>query len=238
MKINDWDIADADAKQWNVIPGYHSISSDSEWARGHPTPVLFKNEIGFKTLKITLMIKVNGRQNILERCSKILSHLLEPAELILDGFEHRFYGVLKKHTHSERVMKRWHTLTLEFDCYEFQPEVSQTFSGLMEMTVNNPGNILTPAIIEITPQIGVSQITLTGICRDANTGEDLPVILKELETGKKIVLDGETGLITQDGTLKTEAEIWSLPALLPGENKITATSNRMDIAVRFRPRFM
>lgn len=238
MKINDWDITDADAKQWNVTPGYHSISSDSEWVRGHPTPVLFKNEIGFKTLKITLMIKTDGRQNILERCSKILSHLLEPAELILDGFEHRFYGVLKKHTHSERVMKRWHTLTLEFDCYEFGQEVSQTFSGLAEMTVNNPGNILTPAIIEITPQIGVSQITLTGICCDSNTGEDLPVILEELETGKKIILDGETGLITQDGTLKTETEIWSLPALLPGENKITVTSNRMDIAVRFRPRFM
>lgn len=175
---------------------------------------------------------------ILDRCSQILSHLLEPTELTLDGFEHKFYGILKKHTHSENVMRRWHTLTLEMECYEFGEEISQAFSKEKEFTVENSGNILTPAVIEITPQVGAASITLTGICRDANTGEDLPVAISELETGKTVTLDGETGLITQDGELKTDIEIWGLPTLLPGENKITVDNEWMDIAVRFRPRFM
>lgn len=239
MLIGTWDISEADARQWNVTPGFHSISNDSEWVRGSPAPAMFKNEIGFKPLKIVVLIKNDGgRQVILERCSKILSHLLEPTELTLDGFEHKFYGILTKHTHEETVMKRWHKLTLEFNCYEFGNEIAQTASSVTDITINNPGNILTPAVIEITPQVGAASIILTGVCRDTNTGADLPVVINELETGKVIALDGESGLITQDGSLKTDVEIWSLPTLLPGENKITVTSNRMDIAVRFRPRFM
>lgn len=238
MLIGTWDISEADARQWNVTPGYHSISNDSEWARGHPIPVLFKNEIGFKTLKIVLLIKANGRQDILKRCSQILSHLLEPVELTLDGFEHKFCGILQKHTHSERVMNRWHTFTLEFECYEFSDEIVQKTSGTTDIVISNPGNILTPAVIEIAPQIGTASTTLTGICRDRYTGTDLPVTIKDLETGKVVVLDGETGLITQDGTIKSDIEAWDLPSLIPGDNKITVTSNRMDIAVRFRPRFM
>lgn len=239
MLIGTWDISEADARQWNVTPGFHSVSNDSEWVRGSPLPAMFKNEIGFKPLKIVVLVKTDGgRQAILDRCSQILSHLLEPAELTLDRFEHKYYAILTKHTHEETVMKRWHKLILEFNCYEFGDAIAQTVSGATNITISNPGNILTPAVVEITPQIGVASITLTGICRDVNTGIDLPVVINNLETGKAVTLDGETGLVLQEGALKSDVEIWNLPALLPGENKITVTSNRMDITVRFRPRFM
>lgn len=238
MLIGTWDISKADARQWKVTPGFHAVSNDSEWVRGSPVPAMFKNNIGFKPLTVMLLIKADGRQNILDRCSRILSHLLEPVELTLDGFKHKFYGVLKKHSHSENVIRRWHTLSLEFEVYEFGSEVLQDFSGQTEMAVTNPGNIPTPAIIEITPQAGKASVTLTGICRDENTGADLLVVIRDLETGKKIILDGETGLITQDGILKTGVEIWGMPSLLPGENIITVDNEWMDIAVRFHPRFM
>ena len=246
MKINGWDIADAGAKQWNVTPGFHSVSNDSEWNRGSPVPVIFQNKIGFKSLKITILVKADrDRQMILDQCSEILSRLQEPAELELDDFEHKFYGILSKHTLEENPLNipwvkynRASKLILEFNVYEYTDEEPVEASGETEIAVNNPGNILTPAIIEITPQVGVASITLTGICRDHNTGEDLPVIINELETGKTVILDGETGLFTQDGELKKDIEIWGVPTLLPGENKITVDNEWMDIAVRFRPRFM
>lgn len=246
MKINGWDISGADAKQWNVTPGFHSISNDSEWSRGSPAPVLFRNEIGFKTLKVTILVKADrDRQVILNRCSEILSHLLEPAELELDDFDYKFYGILKKHALEENplstpVLKfnRASKLTLEFEGYEYADEETVETSGETEIVVNNFGNILTPVIIEITPQVGAASITLSGICRDPNTGEDLPVMINELETGKTVTLDGETGLFTQDGELKADLEIWDVPTLFPGENKITVDSEWMDIVVRYRPRFM
>lgn len=247
MKINGWDIADAGAQQHNVAPGFRSISNNSEWARGHPEPVLFGNTTGFKTLKITLLIKANrDRQKILNQCSEILAHLLEPVDLELDGFEHKFYGVLKKHTLEENPLNipfvkynRASKLTLEFDCYEYGEEEAKVGSGATELVIQNQGNVLTPAVIEITPQIGAASIALTGICRNTDTGEDLSVTIANLETGKTVILDGESGLFTQDGELKAaDIEIWAAPSLVPGENKITINNDRMDVVVRFRPRFM
>lgn len=247
MKINGWDISEAGATQWNVTPGFHSISNDSEWSRGSPEPVMFKNEIGFKPLQVSLLVKADrNRQAILHQCSEILAHLQEPAELELDYFDHKFYGILKKHSFVENALgipwvkyNRAGRLILEFEGYEFSEEEVKIGSGTTEIAITNPGNIPTPAIIEITPQVGVASIMLTGICRDPNTGEDFSVTISNLETGKTVVLDGESGLFTQDGELKAgDIEIWGIPSLLPGENKITVNSDRMDIVVRYRPRFM
>ena len=102
MLINNWDIADAGAQQWNVVPGYHAISNESDWSQGTMTPVFLKGETGAKRMKITLLIRQDGgRQAILDRCSEILSRLLVPVELVLDDFEHRFYGVLATYSFEE-----------------------------------------------------------------------------------------------------------------------------------------
>lgn len=246
MTINGWDISEADAVQWNVTPGFRSISNDSEWVRGSPVPVLSGNATGFKTVKVVLLVKGDrDREVILDRCSRILSRLLEPAELALDDFSHKFFGILSRHSLEENPLNvpfvkfnRAAKLTLEFSCYEYADTVTQGFTGQTQMPVTNPGNIITPVRVEITPRIGTSFIVLTGLCRDRNTGADLPITIKELEAGKTVVLDGETGLFTQSGEIKPEVEIWELPALLPGTNTITADNSRMDITLRFRPRFM
>lgn len=247
MKINGWDISEANAEQWNVTPGFHTISNDSEWSRGSPKPVMFKSDVGFKTLQISLLVKADqNRQAILHQCSEILAHLKEPAELELDDFDHKFFGTLKKYSFIENALGiprvKYNSagkLILEFDGYEYADEEVKIGSGTTEITLMNYGNILTPAIIEITPQIGMASITITGICRDLNTGEDLPVQINNLETGKTVILDGESGLFTQNGELKAgDIEIWEVPTLFPGENKITVSSDRMDIIVRYRPRFM
>lgn len=239
MKIDSWDIAQADARQWNVTPGFHGLKNDSEWVKGSPVPVFMRNEIGFKPLTVRILIKADGgRQAILARAGEILSHLVEPADLELDGFPHKYRAVLTGHKHEETAMQRFHALTLEFDCYEYGEEVSLPFSGQTELVVDNPGNILTPVAVEVTPQIGMAFVVLTGLCRDAVTGADLPIRVGDVETGKTVTIDGETGLVTQGGELKESVEFWGLPALLPGGNRITVDSNRMDVTVRFRPRYM
>lgn len=248
MTINGWDISNADAKQWNVTPGFHTVSNDSEWARGSPIPIFFANDLGFKPLTVTLLIKGNrDRQAILHRCSEILSHLIDPAELVLDDFDHKFFGILTKHTLIENAMNvhalkynRAAKFTLEFNGYEYVDDIDPiTATGSTTMLINNNGNALTPATITITPQIGASSLTITGICRDRKTLEDLPVTIRNLETGKPIVLDGETTLFTKNGALATnDIDIWAQPTLLPGENRITINNSRMEVKVSFRPRFM
>ena len=246
MKINGWDISEAGAKteQWNVEPGFHSVSNDSEWVRGSPIPVFFKNQIGFKKLKIAILVRAEqSRQSILNQCSEILSHLLEPAELEMDDFEHKFCGIMTKHTLEENPLgipwvkyNRASKLVIEFSCYEYAEAAPVT--GTSEIEIDNPGNIETPVTIEIIPKISFDVVTLTGICRDQNTGEDLPVIVKNLIEGKKIILDGEKGLFTEDGSIKADIDVWNIPSIMPGVNKIMIDNQWMDITIRYRPRFM
>lgn len=240
MKINGWDICEADARQWNVTFDHCDIENNSEWVAGAMSPVLLGSTVSFKTLKLTLLVKGNGREGIVLNRSLILSKLLTPSVLELDGYSHFFKGVLTKASTTEQgTKKRIHTMALEFSCYEYGEEQAITRNKLKSFKVNNPGNLTTPARIEITPTVGLATLTITGIVRNARTGVDLPVTVKTLTTDKKIVLDGETGLITEDGVLKSgDVETYGLPSLLPGTNTITLDNGFVNVTVKFKPRYM
>ena len=82
-------------------------------------------------------------------------------------------------------------------------------------------------------------LTIKGLCRDVRTGDDLDIVIRNITPEKKIIIDGETGLITEDGKAKIEdVDIWALPTLQPGENVIRTNNNWLRIAVNYKPRFM
>ena len=244
MKINGWDIKNASAKQFKVTYGNSSIQNSSEWVKGAATPFLGENYVGFKTMEITLLVKGNGRQDIWKNRSLILSKLLKPVELELDGFAHRFKGILEKHSAKEPTENIWHDIVLTFSGYEYEAQAdgsqfSGSASGSTDLIINNQGNLATPATVLITPQIGLASLKLSGIVRDPNTGKDLPVTVKNLTTGKTITIDGETGLMTEDGQRKSgDIETYGLPSLVPGTNTITLDSQHVDITVKYYPRYM
>ena len=241
MQINGIDISRWHARQWAVSIGNHAITNNSEWNRGSPDPFLIGGTVGFKIIKVTLLIKDSTREAMTMDRSNIVAALMEPVDIALDGFAHKFRVVLSKDASVEETISYrqdlWHKLTLELQGYEYGSEISVTGSG--SLTVNNPGNIATPAILEITPTIGSASITVSGICRDPDSKNDFPVTIKNLVTGKKVVIDGENGLVTQDGALKAgDVDFWEAPILFPGTNKITCSNSNMKMTVKFKPRFM
>ena len=251
MKINGWDISGAQAKQWNVIPGFSNIENESEWQRGSPLPFFVNGSIGWKTIQITFLVYGSGRNEILQNCSTLLSKMSESVILELDKFDHKFCGFLSKHDFTENPLgrlkvtsNRLSKLTVDFFCYEFaeQPDgspFSESASGMLETVVTNPGNAWTPCVVEITPKVGIGQLTIAGINRNPDTGENLQAVIRNLTTNSVVILDGESGKITEDGANKAaEVDIWSLPALLPGTNQITLDSTWVDLTVKYRPRFM
>ena len=243
VKINGTDVSVYKAWQWNVVIGNASVSNDSTWARGSPAPVLFGGTLGFKSLQVTLLVIGESREEIGLNVSNLLAGTLGVVDLELDGFSHRFRGYLAKSSHEEKVLNRWHKLTLEFQVYEYGAVVEQqgTFSGIpaVTMAVSNPGNILTPIRLEITPTAGIASLTISGVCMDPDTGEDQPISLKNLTTGNTVVLDGETGLVTEKGALKSkDTEMWTLPALSPGTTTLTCSTGTLSIRVKLYPRYM
>lgn len=176
----------------------------------------------------------------------------ESVILELDKFDHKFCGYMVKHDFAENPLgklrvtsNRLSKITVDFSCYEYaeKPDgspYSQSASGMLEIAITNPGNIWTPCIVEITPRAaGASAFTVKGINRNPDTGESLPVTIRNTTKDKTVILDGETGKITEAGVNKSaDVDIWSLPVLMPGTNRITLDNTWMDITVKYRPRFM
>ncbi|MDO4553710.1 MAG: phage tail family protein [Lachnospiraceae bacterium] len=239
MKINGEDISIWNARQWTVDIEHNEIKNDSEWVRGSPVPAFFSNTLDFKTIKVTLLVKGQSREEIEKNRSDIVAELIDPVILELDMFDHKFKAILIKSSVTENVIKRMHQLVLEFSGYEFGDEISSTFSGTDTITIENPGNLETPVILEIVPQIGASTVVFEGLCRDPETKDNQDITIRELSKDKKIILNSETGLITEDGANKfKDVDLWELPSLLPGTNIIKCSTKNLEITVKFKPMFI
>lgn len=232
MKINNTNINIFGARQHRVEYGHQGVKFSNEWTPGTVLPYMGTCNVDFKQLTVTLVLKGATRTQILNNRSALLAILTEPVIIELDNNPHYFYGVLRSHKETEVVKQRWHTMELSFDCYEYGATV--TASGNTSFTITNPGNVPSPCVVTITPGISASKITLTGICVDPLKGTDLPVEIPDVETGKTIIIDGETGLILQNGSLK-EMYIWALPALKPGVTTITCDNRLMTVSVSVKP---
>lgn len=229
MKVNGIDVKNYMARQCQVVKGYCSISNSSKWPSKSLHPVLNDNEIGMKPLKIVLSVRGNGREEIQRNISNFLSLLREPVEIELDGFNNRFYGILKKHESAESSKRRWHTLTLQFEGYEHGTE-RETYTTEKEFVIYNDGNLKTPCTVEITPQNSLSEIKVSGAGKD--------FYIRNLSVGQTVIVDGQTGLMTEEGRNKfPDMDILELPYLLPGENTITV-SELVDLKIKHKPMYM
>ena len=230
MTINGWNITNANAKQWNVRRGYSAITNKSEWIAGSYNPAFFSGEEGFKTLQITLIVKASSKEIVQLGISTILAKLKDPAEIILDNYVRKFYGILRSYNVDESTQRRttpFHKLTLNMEGYEYASEL--TASGKSLITVNNPGTMITPAIVTMTATRAVSNITISGLGK--------AMVLKTVLANKQYVINGETGLFTVDGAL-ANLDIWNLPVLQPGNNTVTCSESTATVTIRYKPRYM
>ena len=185
-----------------------------------------------------LVVKGEDREEISRNKSLIISKCLKPIMLTLDGYQHKFWAILKKSDTEETSMRRWHLLTLEWNCCECGDRITQTYEGEKKIIINNPGNIMTPVIVKILPQIGTATLNITGLTRNELLNETYDIVVENTEISKEIILNGETGLITEDGEIKAgEVEMWELPSLMPGENTITVDEN-VNLTISFLPRYL
>lgn len=236
MKIDGTDVSEYGIRQWNVTPDYSEISNESEWIAGAPEPLMLTGKAGFKKLKVSVMICGGSRREIWERGSSFIAQLLTPRELQLDGFEHSFFVYLKNASQAETSLNRYHKATLELIGYEHGEEITASTTS-RTLIVNNAGNVRTPAVVEIVPVINLASLTLTGLVRDERTGADKRIVISDLTNGKRIVIDGEAGLVTEDRQNKfKDVELWDFPTLKPGTNTITADKD-IRLSLRYKPRY-
>lgn len=241
MKIDEWDIKEANAKQWKVTFAPSTFENNSVWDAGSTTPAFLGSDIGKKTIKITLMVYGKTRESILTNISTIQSHLLNPCELYLDNYEgnyynRTFYGVMSKSSMSEFVQDRCHKLTIEFVGIERGRIITGSAERPKEIVINNPGNIRTPFTLEITPTVGMASLTVKGCFDEPHRNIDRGCKINNLITNQLIRLSGDDGLIL-NGINIADAEFYQFPVLLPGPNTITFSSDFINVSYSFWPRY-
>lgn len=274
MRIDGWDIAQANARQARYIDGHHAVKNGSMWNPGSNRPIFQRNHVEFKEFTLELWVKGENYQKIVDNRGKILARLMDPVTIEPDWTDHKFDAVLNKYSVDEKSKQRFHVLRLDFIGYEYADLEAFEIEVDTEFSIQNTGNMETPITLEITPIGGAVDIpgiqlkasilcdedgaylideddgaaigsydydtlTISGLCHDPQTGEELDIVIRNITPEKKIVIDGETGLITEDGEVKIEdVDIWALPTLMPGENQIRTNNNWLRVTVRYKPRFM
>lgn len=238
MIINGREITYYGAKEWNVTPSFSSVSNGSQWLAGTAAPLLLNSEIGMKKFKVSVMLEGKSRSEIWKNAERLIAALLKPAEIQFRNFENFFCMVLMNASYAELSLKKFHKATLDLAGYEYGREVVVENTGT-RISTENTGNLPTPVILAITPTIGKVSLTITGLVRDRYSLEDKPIKISNLTDGKTIILDGESGIITEDGVNKIgDVDIWGLPTLQPGYNIIQMNQSGMEVEMRYKPRFV
>lgn len=245
MKVNGRDIAEFGARQHTVRPGLSTVTNGSEWPSGAASPLMLPSEAGMKKIEVSVILKGASRQEIWQNAGALVAALMGPSEIELDGFSHTFYMALANASQAELSLQRFHKATLELIGYEHGPEASKTCQpeGGGSISFLNEGTMEAPAILEVTPLIGRASVRISGIVRDRLTLEDQPLTIMRLTQGRKVTVDGERGLVTEEGgdgpvNKFGDVSLWDFPSLLPGQNWVSVDQTGLLVTVRHKPRYL
>lgn len=231
MIINNINISEFGGKVQSKSFSDSPIVKSATWLLNAPKPLVIGENKGFKSLSLKLLFQGSSRNDVNNKINSFMPQISE-CDIKFKNLEHYYHCYYESSNREETKIDEWLFVNINFICYEYDEEKTFNFNGLEEFTINNIGTDITPAILEITPNINLANITIEGLADD-------PIIIKNLNVNKKIILDGELQKITVDGINKfSDTEMWDFPKLNPGINLIKVNRNTCNIKIKYKPRFI
>lgn len=233
MKVNGIDIRKYNATQLTVDLQPPKIAIDTEWVEGAATPQEFPTDIEFGTLKLEIYFRGSGRNAINRMMSQFLSLFTTSAKLKLDGFKGTYIGYLNSDSITKKKVSDRYIMTLQFNGYMTDDEVSNTYKDTTEAKFTTLGTRNTPCVVTIVPQINLQEFTITGF-------GDEDIVLTNLKRDVPIIIDGQQGTVTENGINKfAECDMWEFPILKKGtENTITFSSTHCHVTIQYSPMWL
>ncbi|WP_346884310.1 phage distal tail protein [Clostridium sp. UBA4395] len=186
----------------------------------------------FKKVSIKLLFEGENRDVINNNISNFMSKLINEVDIKFKNLSHFYHVYIVDHNLEDTDFDEWLYLNIELVGYEYSTQIVEAMNRITTKTINVPGNTETPATVEITPSVSIIDIVLTGL-------SDEPMTIKNLTGGKKVIIDGEEGIVTVDGVNKfNDTDMWEFPRLKSGANTITVSRNNVDINIKYKPRFI
>lgn len=232
MDVNGVNINLYGATQLEVDIQNYKYRSEYTLLNNSLNPVKLSTNETLKSIKVDILFKGNNRDEVLSNISSFVMLLKDEVIINLDGYNNSFKVYLENDSIEKKKSKRKYKLKLEFKGYSMKDEIVENINRINSKTIEISGTQTTPAVVEITPSVYISDIKLEGLADD-------PIIIKNLTANKTVILDGELQKVTVDGVNKYgDADMWDFPRLKPGENKITVNKNNCYIKIKYKPRFI
>ena len=114
-----------------------------------------------------------------------------------------------------------------------EQKVNREAGAAATFSINNAGTAETPCIIEITPTQSISSLTFEGFT-------DKPFTVKNIVSGQKVVINGETNAILMNGQNGFKNfDGWSFPSLIPGANNLKVSSTLgYSMVIKYKARYI
>ena len=232
MDVNGVNINLYGATQLEVDIQNYKYRSEYTLLNNSLNPVKLSTNETLKAIKVDILFKGNNRDEVLSNISSFMTLLKDEVIINLAGYNNSFKVYLESDSIEKKKSKRKYKLKLEFKGYSMKDEVVENINRINSKTIEVPGTQTIPAIVEITPNVYISDIKLEGLSDD-------PIIIKNLMSNKTVILDGELQKVTVDGVNKySDTDMWDFPRLKPGANSIKIDKSNCDIKIKYKPRYI
>ena len=228
MKVNGVDSRKYNAKQLTAEVLPPSLSVDYEIVKGAALPTEFDTDIALGQLKLCMYFRGKDRNTLIRNMSAFLENFTKSSVLEIDGYRGKYRAFTSSSDFYKMKIKTRYQLNITLEGFFYDDELSYEYDGVGSATLIRTGTRKAPAIIEIYAKKDLENFKIIGFDDD--------IIVKELASGHTIIIDGETGLVTSDGTNAFDTvDIWSIPAISACKMNLSFSGTDASVKVRYKP---
>lgn len=231
MLINNKNITEFKSKLLSRSISNADFNITNEWISNSINPLISKDyNYKYKKLKFSLDIKCNNASE-LETMKSNLFKELAISTIKFSDINYYYDGFVTNISEPTFITEVFESITFEMFVIAQGKEIIKNIKlGDTTYIFNVDGNQVTPAMVEIIPNIDLINLTLEGLSED-------PIILKNLKGGETINIGN--GKVTAGGKSKiNDVDIWEFPKLKPGQNTIKINKANCAINIKYKPRYV
>ena len=213
----------------------NEVITIDDWLDGAIQPTFVRQQEKFKEITMTVLIEGANEEDAYKMFSK-LTRELSFGELKFDDinliFKVMINGAVSPKRLKPNVFEVDYKLKSSYGMAGEQ-KVNREAGAAATFTINNAGTAETPCIIEITPTQSISSLTFEGFT-------DKPFTVKNIVSGQKVVINGETNAILMNGQNGFKNfDGWSFPSLIPGANNLKVSSTLgYSMVIKYKARYI
>lgn len=212
----------------------NEVITVDDWLEGSIQPTFIRQQEKFKDITISVIVSGDTEEDAIKQISWLTAEfrngILKFDDVSL-SFKVTLNGSVTPNRLKPNVFEVEYSLKSSYGLEE-ETVINKTAGAASSFKVINNGTAITPCIIELMPLQKYAEVTITGLTKDA-------IKIKNLVENKKIIIDGEKNIVTEDGLNKfKDTDMWEFPYLEQGENTIRIDKNNINVTIKYRTRFI